>query len=144
MSLFLLNVTVHILTAMLWVGGMMFLSMVVVPAMRQMEPPQRARLFSVVGRQFRWVGWASIGLLVVTGVINLGYRGVGWAELSSGGFWDTTFGSRLAIKGVLVGAMLVLSALHDFVLGPGASARPPEVGGWSHGWRGLIWYWGFW
>lgn len=126
MSLFLLNVTVHILTAFLWIGGMMFLSMVVVPALRQLEPPQRARLFSLVGRQFRWVGWASIGLLIVTGIINLRYRGVGWAELTSGDFWDTTFGSRLAIKGVLIGAMLVFSALHDFVLGPGASARPTE------------------
>ncbi len=126
MNLFLLNLTVHVLTAMLWVGGMMFLSMVVVPAMRQIEPPQRARLFSTVGRQFRWVGWASIGLLIVTGLINLHYHGVGWAQLTSNDFWHTTFGFRLVIKGVLVGAMLVFSALHDFVLGPGASARPPD------------------
>lgn len=141
MNLFLLNVTVHILAATLWVGGMMFLSLVAVPALRQMEPPQRARLFSLVGRQFRWVGWASVGLLVVTGIINLSYRGVGWSHLTSSDFWNTDFGSRLAIKGVLVGAMLVLSALHDFVLGPGAAARPTEGNQRpaSGGWRLVSW-----
>lgn len=124
MSPYLLNVTIHLLAAFLWVGGMMFLSVVAVPALRHVDPPQRASLFGRVGRQFRWVGWASIALLVATGVINLGYHGVGWAELTSSDFWNTDFGFRLAIKGALVAAMLLFSALHDFLLGPRVVARP--------------------
>ena len=118
MSLYALTVTVHVLAALLWVGGMMFLSAVAVPALRHVEPPQRAQIFRLVGRQFRWLGWASIGALLVTGVINLSYYVDGLDDLLSGAFWDTRFGTRLAIKIGLIGAMLVLSGLHDFVLGP--------------------------
>lgn len=123
MALFYVLLSIHILAAMTWVGGMLFLSLAAVPALREVEMPQRARLLSLVGRRFRWVGWASISVLVATGLLNLAYYGVGPEDLASSAFWGTRFGTRLAIKLALVGAMLVLSALHDFLLGPRSTAR---------------------
>src|SRR5579884_2927858 len=103
---------------MVWVGGMLFLALVVVPATRGMPAEVRGPLFAAVGRRFRYVGWVCIGLLVVTGGLQLGFRGVTWAALASSGLWSGSFGRVLALKLGLVAAMLGVSLYHDLVLGP--------------------------
>lgn len=131
MSLYYLNVTVHVLAALLWLGGMFFLAAVGAPALRELDAPLRAELFRRLGEQFRRVGWVAIGVLILTGIANLQFRGMlSWDVLGSGAFWATSYGHALAWKLGAVAAMLVASAVHDFVLGPAASrARPgtPEA-----------------
>jgi len=39
MSLYHLNVTLHVLAGMLWLGGMFFLGVVGAPVLRRIEPP---------------------------------------------------------------------------------------------------------
>jgi hypothetical protein len=73
------------------------------------------------------VGWVAIGLLLVTGVLNLHFGGVLHGEtLGSAAFWDSAYGRALAWKLVAVTGIVVGSALHDFVYGPRASRA--EVG----------------
>lgn len=123
MSLYLLNVFVHVLAAMVWLGGMLFLAAVGAPVLREVEPPDlRARLFSRLGAQFRTVGWISIAVLLVTGILNLHFRGLLTQEVWTGlDYWTTPYGRVLAAKIGLVVAMLVLQGIHDFRLGPRAS-----------------------
>lgn len=120
-----LSVFIHVIGAVIWVGGMLFLALVIAPATRSLPPRERAPLFSVIGRRFRIVGWVCIGLLLVTGVINVAARGIGWEAITSGQLAESEFGRILAAKLIIVAAMLTLSAAHDFVLGPASSA------GWS-------------
>jgi uncharacterized membrane protein len=63
-----LAISLHLLSAVLWVGGMFFAHQVLRPvAVRQFEPPQRLRLWSqVFTRFFPWV-WLSVVVLLVTG-----------------------------------------------------------------------------
>ena len=127
-----LNVTVHLLAAMYWLGGMFFLALAGAPVLRKVDPPDlRARLFQRLGERFRTTGWVAIGVLLVTGTLNLEFRGMlSWGVLGASGFWSTPFGRMLGWKLVAVAAMLCVSALHDFVLGPAASkmdARTPEA-----------------
>lgn len=75
-----------------------------------------------VGVRFRGVGWACLALLILTGTFNLAYRGFTWADLVEGTLWQGAFGRTLAIKLLLVAAVLALSALDDFYLGPRATA----------------------
>lgn len=128
MSLYYMNVTIHVLAALLWLGGMFFFATVGAPALRQVEPPRlRALLFHRLGVRFRWVGWGAIATLLVTGTFNLWFRGVlSWSVLGDAAFWATPFGHALAWKLGAVAAMLVVSALHDFVFGPRASVEDPE------------------
>lgn len=123
MSLYHLNVTLHVLAALLWLGGMLFLAAVGAPVLRKVEPPSlRAELFRTLGEQFRLVGWLCILILVVTGVFNLHFRGVlSWSLWTSPDFWSSPFGFSLFWKLAAVTIMLVVSAIHDFVLGPAAS-----------------------
>jgi uncharacterized membrane protein len=61
-------ITLHLLSAVVWVGGMFFAYMALRPvAARLLEPPQRLPLWSqVFARFFPWV-WVSVILLMVTG-----------------------------------------------------------------------------
>lgn len=123
MSLYYLNVTVHVLAALLWLGGMFFLAAVGAPVLRKVEPPElRSVLFRQLGEQFRVVGWIAIGVLLITGVLNLHFRGVlNAAALGSADFWGTRYGVALAWKTGAVAAMLIVQAIHDFSVGPSAT-----------------------
>lgn len=74
---------VHVLGAVLWVGGMAFALMVLRPALAVLEPPQRLALhLAVLGRFFRLV-WHVMPALLLTGWLLLfvwygGFRGAGW------------------------------------------------------------------
>ncbi len=127
MSLYTLNVTVHVLAAMLWLGGMFFLGIVGAPVLRKVEPPAlRADLFARLGERFRSIGWVSIGVLLVTGVLNLHFRGLlSVAVLTDGAFWSSRYGVTLAWKLTAVLVMLISSGIHDFVLGPAAAREQP-------------------
>lgn len=63
-----LAISLHVLSAVIWVGGMFFAYMVLRPiAAIQFEPPQRLTLWSnVFSTFFPWV-WASVVLLIGTG-----------------------------------------------------------------------------
>lgn len=60
-------ITLHILAAIVWVGGMFFAYMVLRPAAIELDPPQRLALWSrTFARFFPWV-WGAVILLPVTG-----------------------------------------------------------------------------
>ncbi len=61
-------ITLHILVAVIWVGGMFFAYMALRPAAASLlEPPQRLPLWAgTFARFFPWV-WASVVLLPITG-----------------------------------------------------------------------------
>ena len=127
-ALYLLNVWVHLLAAMVWLGGMLFLGIVGAPVLRAVEPASlRARLFRELGERFRVVGWACIAVLLGTGALNLWFRGLlEVATLGSPSFWGAPYGRALAGKLVGVAVMIVLSAVHDFAHGPHAARLPPD------------------
>lgn len=127
MDPYYLSVTVHVLAALLWLGGMFFLAAVGAPVLRHVEPASlRAELFRRLGTQFRTIGWVSIAVLLATGVTNLHFRGLLRSELlGSVAFWLGPYGRALALKLACVSVMVVLSLLHDFVWGPAASRVRP-------------------
>lgn len=59
----------HVLSVVIWVGGMFFAYMALRPvAAAVLEPPQRLALWAgVFGRFFPWV-WASVALILLTGL----------------------------------------------------------------------------
>ena len=65
-----LMLTLHLLAAVFWVGGMFLAFRVLRPASLQLEPPARLNLWmGVFDRFFRWV-WVFILLIVVSGYID--------------------------------------------------------------------------
>jgi uncharacterized membrane protein len=66
-----LLVAVHVIAAVIWVGGMFFAYMVLRPSAGPLEAPIRLSLWQrVLSRFFLWV-WASIVVLLVSGYAML-------------------------------------------------------------------------
>lgn len=60
-------ITIHILAAIVWVGGMFFAYMVLRPATLELASPQRLALWSrTFARFFSWV-WVAVVLLLLSG-----------------------------------------------------------------------------
>lgn len=123
MSLYQLNVTIHVLAAIFWLGGMLFLAAVGAPVLRSVEPAElRARLFRDLGHRARAWGWITLAILVLTGIGNLYFAGnLHGSVLSSEAFWSAPYGRALTWKLGAVVALLPIQAVHDFVIGPRAS-----------------------
>lgn len=122
-ALYILSVWLHLLAAMTWIGGMVFLALVLVPACRLPAYQGIATsLVHVTGVRFRVVGWICLGVLLLTGTFNLAYRGLGLSALLSGPAPFGFFGQILRIKLPVVAAIFLISARHDFVIGPRATA----------------------
>lgn len=116
---YLTSVTLHILAAAVWIGSMIFLAAVLVPVLRRSEYSDiRTPLFHHTGIGLRYVAWISMLVLVITGITNLGLRGYRWAHAFDGILWQGSWGSVLAWKLGLVGVVIAVSFVHDFILGP--------------------------
>ncbi len=126
-TLYLLSVWLHVIAAMTWIGGMLFLVTVIVPMLRQPEMRERAmELFHVLGVRFRRVGWIALLVLVVTGTFNVVHRGYSLGQIFTGEAFAGSWGHALGAKLLFVALILVSSALHDFYIGPLATRLARE------------------
>lgn len=118
-TLYVASTFVHILAATFWIGSMLFFAVVLIPALRaQGNPALTARLVMAVGPRYRSIGWIALVTLIVTGLLNLHARGISHAMLADPVFWQSAFGQTLEWKLSLFGTVLVLSILHDGLIGP--------------------------
>lgn len=69
MTIFALLYSLHVLAALIWVGGMFFAWMVLRPAaVATLQPPERLQLWlDVFRRFFRWV-WLIVLVLPISGI----------------------------------------------------------------------------
>ncbi len=121
MTIFL--VWLHLLAAVAWIGGMVFLSLVLVPILKR-EPfaAQRGGLIRAAALRFRFVVWSAIAVLLTTGPLLVMNRG--WSLGEPGG-WPVV----LAVKLTLIAVLLALTVAHDFFIGPrvGRILQTPEA-----------------
>ena len=95
---------VHLLSIIVWVGGMVFAHFFLRPAVAQLEPAVRLRLMhDVLGRFFRAVLAAAL-LALVTGVWMLG-RVAKQVVQAGGSFEMPPFWTIMAVLGVLMVAI---------------------------------------
>ncbi len=106
-------VAIHLLAAGIWFGGSTALVFVGVPAIRTLEGEPRGRAMKALGLRWRPLGYGSLLVAALTG-IALASRD-----------WEhrTAFQVVLWVKVVLFLCLLVVSYLHNFVLGPRLQAE---------------------
>ena len=105
---------VHLLGVAVWLGGMITVGAVVIPALRAGADRDAARpLVTRVARRFAIWGGAGWLLILITGFGLLGDRGVSVADLP-----DSEWGQRVLAKLALLLAMGVAVLAHAAWQGP--------------------------
>lgn len=120
-TLYFISVALHILAATIWIGGIAFLVLVVVPWLRSGSRVAAGAFLRETGLRFRNVGWTCFGVLIVTGTFNLWYRGVRPWHFIDPAWLRSSFGSAIALKLAVFAAVLGISVIHDFSVGPRAT-----------------------
>jgi putative copper export protein len=98
-----IRLTLHILAATIWVGGMIVLGALTGP-LRRAAPEALAP----AARAFAWVAWPAFAVLIVTGIWNL----------VAGGPVSNAYQATLMVKMVLVVLSGLGAALHTFAKNP--------------------------
>jgi copper resistance protein D len=120
-ALYVISVWLHILAAMAWVGGMLFLVLVVVPWLRRGGGVDAGRFLHETGVRFRNVGWGCFALLLATGTFNLWFRGIRFTHFVDPAWLGTPYAKALIAKLVVFALIVAVSAVHDFSIGPRAT-----------------------
>ncbi len=108
-------VVLHIVAAVTWIGGMLFLSLVLAPLVRgRKAAPEFMALFRSAALRFRPIVWVAIAVLLATGPMLLSLRGI---HITSPASWS----GIVIVKLALVVLLLFLTLLHDLVFGPQVS-----------------------
>jgi putative copper export protein len=99
----------HLISASIWVGGSLFIGVVLAPLLKTISESMEERLGIMirVGRKFNKIAVPSLGILIVTGLYNSQYILSKPETILS-----TNYGIILTIKIMLVVALIVIFAVH--------------------------------
>lgn len=124
----------HVLSVVLWIGGVAFVTTVLLPAVRRLRAPnERLALFDAIERRFAWQARISTVLAGLTGLYMLSRLDL-WDRLQYGTYW---WMHAMVVVWVLFTVMLFVAEpliLHRWLLArakvdPEATFRLVE---WSH------------
>ncbi|MEO6903831.1 MAG: hypothetical protein ABI315_11890 [Bacteroidia bacterium] len=114
-QIYILSVFLHIIAACLWLGGMLFLILALIPSIK--NHPDKINLIAAVSMKFRIAGIFALIVLLITGVLQLEYRGVKW-NLEY--FTNSSFGTIAGLKIIIFTLILSISLIHDYYIGTNA------------------------
>lgn len=119
------NLWLHLLTAMVWTGGMAFFLFVFAPAAHGLAPAEGIRALERGRRSMQTLAWAAIHVMFLTGVLNF--------FLLAGAARGAEYYGVLAVKLALFFAMAFHHTLQAFKYGPkiaAAAAAAHGAGAW--------------
>lgn len=122
-ALFQLLLLVHVTSIMLWLGGMLFLVLVLIPVLKRPRWVDQYRdQMEELTLRFSQVGWIALAVAGLTGVWLLHWLIPGGLLDPDWSVFTTAWGRTFLWKLGLVALIIALSALHEFWIGPRAFA----------------------
>lgn len=103
----------HIVSVVAWIGGIVYVLVVLMPAMPKIALRDRANFVPLILTRFLWVVWVAYGVILVTGTYRIFFV---W-DASTGAFWASPLGRVLMEKLGLVAGItaVVLSVTYQAV-----------------------------
>lgn len=108
----------HIVFASLWIGGMLFMAIVLSPYIKKL--PLSIEIFQEVGKRYSIVGTViGLPILFITGVLNtVSITGMEFTTLLNS---SLEYATTLKEKLIFFSLTVILAVFHDFYLGPKAN-----------------------
>lgn len=110
----------HLLVTVMWIGGMIFMKLVLLPALAATDPASAGRAMAVVAKRFTIIAWLSTLILLVTGLL----------KTPEGTLFSTAsdYGVILLVKHILFVLMIAGGAIITFVFAPKLRSLAPKPG----------------
>ena len=139
-SWYTLSLLFHLFGLALWLGGIAFFLVVFGPAVHNLQPGLGIRTLNHGRLSLEAMSWVGIGLLLVSGIINLILRN---QEPSTP--QDNFYTIALAVKLFLFVAMVVHHCLQVFKYGPKIASLTADLPAVSDSWpEPLLTHWRKW
>ncbi|MEM3084181.1 MAG: CopD family protein [Nitrososphaerales archaeon] len=105
----------HVSAVVLWIGGLGFNLMILMPNLKQIDLSSRSKLVSKILSNFLRLAWISIAVIVATGLYRVVFVNnmMTWTD-----FTGSFYGLSLVAKMFIVIAMIVLAAVITFKFKP--------------------------
>jgi copper resistance protein D len=115
----------HLLGAVIWIGGALYIHLILMPALKAIDPQEGGKLQGIIAKRFSIVAWSSIVVLIITGLF----------KTPSAMLLNTTthFGVILFIKhifilgAICVGLMIALNAVPNLRKNAPKQGEKPSV-----------------
>lgn len=112
---------VHLIAASAWLGGMIYINLVFMPMLKTFDPSAAGQMARENGKRFPIVSWVSVGLLILTGMMQLNTDAV---------FdFSTDYGTYLTLKLITIALMIIIGLYITFLLYPKLLKLAPADGG---------------
>jgi uncharacterized membrane protein len=115
----------HVIFVVLWIGGVGFVTTVILPAVRRLKTPhERMQLFDQIERRFAWQARISTAIVGLTGFYML-YRFDMWDRFRHAAYW--WIDAMVAVWSVFTLMLFIVEPLnlHQWLLGQ--SEPEPEI-----------------
>jgi copper transport protein len=97
----------HLLAASLWIGGIIYLSLIYLPLLKSHSPLERTQSMLSILPRYSPLAITGVIIMAITGPFNATFHMSSLDQL-----FGTAYGRTVLIKSLLVCAMLVISAIH--------------------------------
>jgi len=120
MSLLQFYSILHLLAVVTWIGGMIFVNIVLAPGIADMAPEQRGAVMGRVAKRFSMISMFCIIILLITGYLKTP-EGMMFAPASH-------YGLILLIKHILVLIAIIIGLYISFGVAPILRKNAPKPG----------------
>lgn len=103
----------HLLSTSLWVGGIIFIALTLMPVIWQHDSLDRAQALVKLLPRFSVIALVSVAIAASSGSFNADVQLTSWSQ-----FLDTTYGRTLIVKILLFIGMMAISGHHVFRIRP--------------------------
>ena len=110
----------HLVGAITWVGGMIYMNFVLMPSLSKVDPFEAGKLMAELGKRFTIIAWTSIIFLVITGFMQV--------EMEDLFDFSTDYNSLLSIKVSIVLLMILIAVYVTAVVIPKMRKLAPQPG----------------
>jgi uncharacterized membrane protein len=111
---------IHQLFTVVYIGGMIFMDLILMPSLKILDPPQQGKILSIVAKKFTMTAWLSVLVLLITGYLK---TPDGMLLNPSAGY-----GLILTIKHLLFLLMIIFGLVITLAIAPKLQKLAPQAG----------------
>jgi uncharacterized membrane protein len=111
---------IHLLAAVTWVGGAIYILFILQPALRFIEPRESGKLQGIIAKRFSLTAWSCIMILLITGLMRT----------PKSMLFDTSsdIGRMLVLKHLLIAFAIIIGLTIAFSVVPTMQRNSPKPG----------------